>query len=144
MRKLLVTVKELAEMAGVSTRQVWRAVKGQRLPRPTYNGKRAARWNYVDAKRWIARRKGQLVGCDAMKAIERALAPRPWQLPFVAPPKFMRIEDVVQTTGETERTLWRMVASGTFPKPQSMPLRPRLWLTTEVLDWMDEQRRLKR
>jgi predicted DNA-binding transcriptional regulator AlpA len=41
----------------------------------------------------------------------------PTDVPDIAPARFMRAPEVKQLTGLSTSTLYRMVASGTFPRP---------------------------
>ena len=64
MTKVHLTIEDLAAMADISPRQVWREVKRGRLPEPTYDGDSAALWDRETAEKWVARRQGQKI-CDA-------------------------------------------------------------------------------
>ena len=49
-----------------------------------------------------------------------------------------RTRDVVTLTGLSRTTLWRMVKSGTFPKPvQACSQAVRLWRRADLEAWLD-------
>lgn len=55
MNRLLVDVKELAEMLGVSTRQVWRGRDSGHFPQPLQiGGRKCLRWDAATVAAWIA------------------------------------------------------------------------------------------
>lgn len=64
MAKLL-TIRELAELCGLSTRTIFRLVDSGKVPQPIRLGK-AIRWNSEEVEKWIAS------GCQASNSKEAA------------------------------------------------------------------------
>jgi predicted DNA-binding transcriptional regulator AlpA len=132
MTKVHLTVEDLAAMAGISPRQVWREVKRGRLPAPSYDGDGAAIWDSEAAEKWVRRRQGERV-CDAADSIPpQTLDPSRFWVGRL-PPSRMTVEDVARELGKSPRSVWRKVSDGTLPQPQPKPIRPRLWRTADLM-----------
>lgn len=54
-------------------------------------------------------------------------------------PIMLRMAQVVQLTGFSERTSWRMAADGRFPKPHNFGGRVQYWLREEVEAFIHDQ-----
>ena len=52
----------------------------------------------------------------------------------------LRTKQVAQALGVGRSTLYKMVAEGTFPKPQKIGPRISLWRTSVVNDWLNQQK----
>ena len=48
---------------------------------------------------------------------------------------FLRIGDVESRVQLTRRTVYRMVAAGTFPAPVNLTETRRAWVASEVTEW---------
>ena len=57
MEAILVTVKTLAKLAGISIRQVWRDVKSGACPPPTRAKMKHALWSVRQVEPWLAMRR---------------------------------------------------------------------------------------
>ena len=130
MERLLVTVEELAALAGVDKRTVWRDVKRGRCPRPLSHVRfKAARWSLAAVRPWIARRRGEQPGNPPP-----IMSPAEW---WAQPlPELVTVEELTQLVPLSERTIWRLVAAGEFIGPLDKPERPRLWRTADVRAWL--------
>ncbi len=53
--------------------------------------------------------------------------------------RFMKLKEVMQTTGLARSTIYKHIADGTFPKPVSLGGRSVAWIDNEVDDWMLEK-----
>jgi prophage regulatory protein len=51
--------------------------------------------------------------------------------------RFLRIDRVVEKTGRSRASIYRMVADGSFPKQERIGLRAVGWRMSAVLEWMD-------
>jgi excisionase family DNA binding protein len=135
------TVEDLAEIAGISTRQVWRDVKAGRLPKPIYDGSdRAAHWTAKQTRSWIAWREGRPL-CRELARVLTTFDPMRFYGKF--PPRVLTVEDVARELRVGERTVWRWVAEGMMPRPIPGKQRPRLWLTADIVAWRDQRRQAK-
>jgi predicted DNA-binding transcriptional regulator AlpA len=56
----LFSVKDVAEMVGVSVRQIWRLVAGNKFPQPVHVG-HSARWLRSDVETYLDKLKGARV-----------------------------------------------------------------------------------
>ena len=130
MERLLVTVAELATLAGVDKRTVWRDVKRGRCPPPLSHLKfKAARWSLPAVRPWVARRRGQDLG-----KLSEIVSPAEW---WAQPlPELVTVEELTQLLPFSERTIWRLVAAGELIGPLEKPERPRLWRTADVRAWL--------
>ena len=52
----------------------------------------------------------------------------------------LRTKQVAQALGVGRSTLYKMVAEGSFPKPQKIGPRISFWRTSTVNAWLDQQR----
>ena len=52
----------------------------------------------------------------------------------------LRTKQVAQALSVGRSTLYKMVAEGTFPKPQKIGPRISLWRTSVVNDWLNQQK----
>jgi prophage regulatory protein len=52
----------------------------------------------------------------------------------------LRTKQVAQALGVGRSTLYKMVAEGSFPKPQKIGPRISFWRTSVVNDWLNQQR----
>ena len=52
----------------------------------------------------------------------------------------LRTKQVAQALGVGRSTLYKMVAEGSFPKPQKIGLRISFWRTSTVNAWLNQQR----
>jgi predicted DNA-binding transcriptional regulator AlpA len=127
MEPLLVTVKTLAEMAGISPRQIWRDVKLGACPPPVSVKTKQAHWSLQQVEPWLAKRQGR-TGDKPRSVIVW------WARPL---PELVRVEQLAHIISRSERSIWRAVADGDFPSPLAKPLRPRLWRTADVVAWAE-------
>jgi excisionase family DNA binding protein len=141
-RRTKLTVDDLAELAGISSRQVWRDVRRGRLFKPTYgaDGARAAYWTAEQTRGWLAWREGRPL-CRELAKVLTTFDPARFYGKF--PPTFMTVEEVAIRLGVGERTVWRWAAEGMMPRPIPGKKRPRLWRTSEVLQWAADSRKAK-
>jgi prophage regulatory protein len=51
--------------------------------------------------------------------------------------RFLRIDRVVEKTGRSRASIYRMVADGSFPKQERIGVRAVGWRMSAVLEWMD-------
>jgi prophage regulatory protein len=53
--------------------------------------------------------------------------------------KFLRLNQVKETTGLSKSTIYARIAEGTFPK--QIPIGPRLvvWVESDIQNWISEQ-----
>ena len=61
MEAILVTVKTLAKLAGISPRQVWRDVKSGACPTPLRTKTKQAHWSLRQVEPWLAMRQGRAI-----------------------------------------------------------------------------------
>ena len=52
----------------------------------------------------------------------------------------LRTKQVAQALGVGRSTLYKMVAEGSFPKPQKIGPRISFWRTSAVNAWLDQQK----
>jgi len=57
----------------------------------------------------------------------------------VAPPRFLRISEVVDRIGVSRPTIYRWVAAGEFPKQIQLGANSVVWLESSVTEWMEKQ-----
>jgi predicted DNA-binding transcriptional regulator AlpA len=126
--KLFCSVGEIAALAGVSKRTVWRDVERGVCSRPIHIGAQAC-WSLHAAMPWIAMRRRPANGKPLMPIPKSTWSDR-------ALPEFVTYEELAHLVGSSERTTRGLVASGDFPRPIEKPGRPRLWRTTEVVAWL--------
>ena len=50
--------------------------------------------------------------------------------------RFMRISEVIETTGLGRSSIYKLMASGDFPKPVSLGARAVAWVSGEINEWM--------
>lgn len=50
--------------------------------------------------------------------------------------RFMRISEVIETTGLCRSSIYSLMASGDFPKPVSLGARAVAWVSGEINEWM--------
>src|SRR5262245_46570400 len=160
MQRIKFNVQDLAEIAGISTRQVWRDVKTGRLPTPYINGRQAF-WSASDedVAAWVARRSSRLISvvtpswsvpAGNSQLVQQASGSRgqPGQRTTTAagtihplrisPPELTTVEELAIILHRSERSIWRMVDEGRLPPPEPKPLRPRLWRTASVWAWREK------
>lgn len=53
--------------------------------------------------------------------------------------RFLRIPDVMKTTGLGRSTIYRMVAAGTFPAQVKLTVQASGWWQAEVDEWMRDR-----
>lgn len=53
--------------------------------------------------------------------------------------KFLRLPDVVAATGLSRASIYRLAATGTFPRPVRLAARTSAWLHSEIDAWCDAQ-----
>ncbi|NLC61095.1 MAG: AlpA family transcriptional regulator [Gammaproteobacteria bacterium] len=53
-----------------------------------------------------------------------------------APPRFLRLPEVVRITGLSKATIYRQVKAGEFPGQRKIGARASAWLSSEVDAWM--------
>jgi prophage regulatory protein len=58
--------------------------------------------------------------------------------------RFLRLQEVIETTGLSRTTIYRMIAKGGFPPPIKLSERAVGWKDSDVFAWMDERERLSR
>ena len=51
----------------------------------------------------------------------------------------LRIGRVMERTGLSRTTIWRMVKAGTFPKPVELGSRARGWRSKDVDKWLEDR-----
>jgi prophage regulatory protein len=56
-----------------------------------------------------------------------------------APRVFARLQTVIQVTGLSRSTIYRMVASGTFPAPVQVGLRAVAWRWADLDRWIESR-----
>jgi prophage regulatory protein len=49
-----------------------------------------------------------------------------------------RLPKVVERTGLSKTTIWRMTKAGTFPAPRQVGASAVAWRSTEILKWIDD------
>ena len=54
--------------------------------------------------------------------------------------KLVRVKDVLQITGMSRSTIWRLVNSGDFPQPFRLGPRMNAWHEREIHDWIKSRR----
>lgn len=133
MERLLITVDELAKAGGVTTRTVWRDVQRGLLPQPLPARLGSAHWHVADAEPWMAWRQGRQVDKRRLAGLQRHQR-------TAALPEDASVEELAAMLDISERAIWRLVASGDFPKPMPKPLRPRLWRTADVVAWANRRK----
>jgi predicted DNA-binding transcriptional regulator AlpA len=126
--KLFCSVDEIAAIAGVSRRTVWRDVKRGHCPRPLHIGAQAC-WSLHAARAWIANRRREAMG-KPLTAIPNSA----WCEGTL--PEFVSEEELSRLAGLSRRNTRSLVESGDFPKPVKPSERPRLWRATEVVAWL--------
>ena len=53
-------------------------------------------------------------------------------------PRYLKLSEIVpHLIPVGKATLWRWIQRGTFPAPKKLVARPRLWLRSEVVAWMN-------
>lgn len=50
--------------------------------------------------------------------------------------RFMRLSEVIETTGLCRSSIYSLMASGDFPKPVSLGARAVAWVSGEINEWM--------
>lgn len=50
--------------------------------------------------------------------------------------KILRLKDVLETTGLSRATMYKMMTDGAFPKSISLGERSVGWLESEIQDWI--------
>ena len=53
--------------------------------------------------------------------------------------RFLRVPDVMKTTGLGRSTIHRMVAAGTFPQQVKLTVQASGWWQADIDDWMRER-----
>ena len=53
--------------------------------------------------------------------------------------KFLTVKQVMDMTGLSRTTIWRLENDGEFPKRRQLGLRRIGWIESEVLDWMESR-----
>ena len=53
------------------------------------------------------------------------------------PPRFLRIADVIDRVGLSRTTIWRLEATGEFPKSVVISEGRRAWIESEVQEWIE-------
>ena len=53
--------------------------------------------------------------------------------------RFLRIDDVIATTGLSRRSIYRMVADDDFPKQHKLSPRSVGWWEADVATWLDSR-----
>jgi prophage regulatory protein len=51
--------------------------------------------------------------------------------------KFIRIDGVVEKTGRSRASIYRMIAEGSFPRQERIGVRSVGWRLSAVLRWME-------
>ncbi len=57
----------------------------------------------------------------------------------VDPPRFIRLPQVVETTGMGKTFIYARISDGTFPKQIQLGSRSVVWNEREVIDWINAQ-----
>ena len=57
----------------------------------------------------------------------------------VAPPRFIRLPQVVETTGMGKTFIYARISDGTFPKQIQLGSRSVVWNERDVIDRMNQQ-----
>lgn len=55
------------------------------------------------------------------------------------PTRFLRLPDVVQRTGLSQSTIYRLVTTGDFPRQVKLTERTAAWIEAEVDAWIAER-----
>jgi prophage regulatory protein len=58
--------------------------------------------------------------------------------------RFLRLQEVIETTGLSRTTIYRKIAEGGFPPPIKLGERAVGWKDCDVFAWMDERERSSR
>ena len=53
--------------------------------------------------------------------------------------KFITVKQVMDMTGLSRTTIWRLEKDGEFPKRRQLGIRRIGWIESEVLDWMESR-----
>ncbi len=53
--------------------------------------------------------------------------------------RFLRISDVIATTGLSRTSIYRMIGKGDFPKPVQLTLRSVGWWEADVTTWLEQR-----
>ena len=54
--------------------------------------------------------------------------------------KLVRVKDVLEITGMSRSTIWRLVNSGDFPAPYKLGPRMNAWHKSEIVTWIESRR----
>jgi len=54
-----------------------------------------------------------------------------------APPRIIRIKEVIKLTGLSQATIYRLMASGNFPKQIKITFKAVGWIESELLAWVE-------
>ena len=54
--------------------------------------------------------------------------------------KLVRVRDVIELTGISRTSLWRLIKAGGFPEPFRLGPRINCWYEDEVLEWFNSRR----
>ena len=57
----------------------------------------------------------------------------------VAPPRFIRLPQVIEMTTLAKPTIYKYMAKGTFPKQIQIGGKSVVWNERDVIDWMNQQ-----
>ena len=55
--------------------------------------------------------------------------------------KLVRVRDVMELTGISRTSLWRLIKSGDFPAPFRLGPRMNAWHEHEIYDWLNSRRK---
>ncbi len=53
--------------------------------------------------------------------------------------RFLRIKDVIATTGLSRTSIYRLIGAGDFPKPVQLTARSVGWWEADVSRWLEER-----
>ena len=56
--------------------------------------------------------------------------------------KFIRTEEVINKTGMSRTSIWRMEKDGEFPYRRQLGLRSVGWLETEIDEWIESRKKV--
>ena len=51
----------------------------------------------------------------------------------------LRLKEVIQITGLSRSTIYKLISSGKFPKPLKLSVRSSGWLMSDIDDWIQSR-----
>lgn len=53
--------------------------------------------------------------------------------------RFVRLAEVIQLTGMSERQIYRKMKAGEFPKSYAIGAKSKVWLESEIQQWISDK-----